>query len=178
MKTLIKNYPLRFIQSLSCRGRGGFKSRHATTAFTLIEIMLVMVILSILAGAITIELRDLHNELALQEEVDIFNAAVKSARQYAIINKVICRLDLDEAQGRYYLTQAGSIDELFKPVSLEIGQVRIQAEGIVITHIIRAENALKSRNQIHFFPDGHSETAEVIFQNNSKNTIKVQIDSL
>ena len=127
--------------------------------FTLLELVLVMVLLTILLGAVAPSLRGFLTASRSRDAAAQLVAVMHWARARAAADSRVYRLNIDAAAGAYRLTvQEG--DE-FVPVPNDFGQPFTLPPNsqIALTPIGGEAMATDSNGVIDFHPDGRSGTA-------------------
>ncbi len=134
--------------------------------FTLIELMLVVVILALLAGAMGSMGFGTWKRMSVDKAARDILLSAKYARVIAIEKQVRCKLMIDEANNSYLLTVPGTgsqAEGAQSVISNEYAKPRqfggeVKFEQIQITSQARAD-AAGSESMIVFRPDGTADTA-------------------
>jgi len=150
------------------------QKRARSKGFTLIEIMLVMLILSILAGAMVVNMQDGHAYVALESDAETLSAVIQATAVYARASHNVCRLVVDQEMREYRVESAAFIDQPFRPVG-EIGVLRRLNNGIDFSDVRKLQPGALDHSRIYFFPDGRSEPAEItlLARNGERRLIRI-----
>lgn len=177
-------------------------------AFTLIELLLTLVVLMLLLGSVVMNFTGLQSSSQLDEGVEQFESLVRYARAHAANSGCRVRLTFEEIVGEEELAvPLGNVfvtwepDPLNKPGEfhplqevaplleamlqfVEVDEVRpvgsaiAQRSSSAETSDIPAEEQNYGFEPITFYPDGSSDTAEVIFsarESDAERQMAVQI---
>jgi prepilin-type N-terminal cleavage/methylation domain-containing protein len=173
------------------RRAGDSAPYHARRGFTLIELLLTLVVLMLLLGAMVINFATLQGSSQLDEGVEQFESLVRYARAHAANSGCRVRLTFEEAVGNEHAAvPLGNVfvtwepDPLNKPgefhrlaevqalldTMLQLVEVdEARPVGVGLDGARPSEDAPAPEEQsygfepITFYPDGSSDTAEVIF---------------
>ena len=139
--------------------------------FTIVEILLVVVLIALIAGAGGGIYVGTYKKMTVEKSARDFLLAAKYARIMAIERQSLCRIELDQSNGRFALVveelneQTGDServivqDEYFRPVKFE-GDVKF--EDIKISPIDGAETFRQQELQtIVFLPNGTAQSAVI-----------------
>jgi type II secretion system protein H len=125
-------------------------------AFTLLELVLVMVIICTALAIASPSLRGWSRASKLRDASDQFMATVRYARAQAISTSQVCRLTVDANGGTYQLsTQEG---QNFVELGNDFGRVFGVPEGC---RIEMTELGGKSISTVDFYPTGRTQPAHV-----------------
>ncbi|MFW6059138.1 MAG: prepilin-type N-terminal cleavage/methylation domain-containing protein [Phycisphaeraceae bacterium] len=128
----------------------------ASRAFTLLELILVLVITATLLGIAMVSLQRFHADRRVEDAAAHFMTVAQQARTRAIHEAAVYRLRVDLDAGEYWLTRDG--DRL----ESELGQT-FQWDRHV--HVTWADPARTGGEvELTFHPDGRSQTVAVLFQ--------------
>lgn len=123
------------------------------TAFTLVEIILVVLLLSVVAGLTIPNFRKTFQKVQLQNSADHIVYAMRYAQSRAIINSTLVRFEFDQNDGCYWLVeQSKEEDDHFVKLFNKMGKVFRMPEGI---------NMISSNIPILFYPDGRIEKRDI-----------------
>ncbi len=139
------------------------------TAFTLVELIVVVVLVTVLAGMIAPRLWGAGGAASLQSAARRLTIAGQYARDFAATHRCRCRLVLDTKTGRFqliYQVDPEHKPEEYKPVRGELGRAESLEEplrfGWIRVEPSRpGENNETKDNQITFYPSGQSDAAIV-----------------
>jgi prepilin-type N-terminal cleavage/methylation domain-containing protein len=128
-------------------------------AFTLFELVLVMVILCIAMAVAAPSLRGWSHGARLRDSADQFLAAARFAHTKAIADCKIYRLYVDPRAGTYWVTVQDG--EQFVNVGSDFGRVFEVAEGVRMQ--VTSPEANSNVEFIEFYPSGRSMPAVARF---------------
>jgi len=134
--------------------RIGKSRRPNRAAFTLIELILVILIISILISLSSPLLKKRFSDLELQNTTFNLSGTINYAQEMAIVEKANYRLNFDFDKGRYWITKLGSTDDtdLYKRIGGRYGKVFFIPKGLTLSG---------KDNEITLYPDGRSSRAEI-----------------
>jgi prepilin-type N-terminal cleavage/methylation domain-containing protein len=180
---------------------------HTRRGFTLIELLLTLVVLMLLLGAMVINFATLQGSSQLDEGVEQFESLVRYARAHAANSGCRVRLAFEEAVGdEQAAVPLGNVFVMWEPDPLnKPGEfhslAEVQALLDTMLQLVEVDEVRPVRNglpelappndplgvaeeqsygfePITFYPDGSSDTAEVIFsarESEEERHIAVQI---
>jgi prepilin-type N-terminal cleavage/methylation domain-containing protein len=134
-------------------------ARFQHRAFTLFELVLVMVILCIAMAVAAPSLRGWSHGARLRDSADQFLAAARFAHTKAIADCKIYRLYVDPRAGTYWVTVQDG--EQFVNVGSDFGRVFEVAEGVRMQ--VTSPEANSNVEFIEFYPSGRSMPAVARF---------------
>ena len=149
------------------------RSCHALRAFTLMELVLVLVVISVVLALAAPRLRGFFQSRQTSDAAVSMLAMTKWAHTQAMSSGCVCRLNIDPAQGRYWLTmqQAGQFvapkDEMGLHMSLPEGatvDLRNDAPGADLTYV-------------QFYPSGRCDVATITLRGRQGETYLVSTQS-
>ena len=133
------------------------RTRHPRSAFTLLELILVMVIICTALAMAAPSLRGWSRGSQLRDTGDQFLTLARWARASATADAKIYRLNVDAAAGKYWVTvQQG--DQSFASVQSTFGRVYTMPEGL---RIELTDLQGKPVDSVDFFPSGRTATGRV-----------------
>jgi prepilin-type N-terminal cleavage/methylation domain-containing protein len=147
-------------------------------AFTLIEIMLVMVILAIMATMVMVNMRDGYLEVALEQDALLLSNVVQSGQRFALTKRCICRLMFAPEKGEYYLTHSSAVDSPFKPIESDLGDIQRLSQGIALVEVRKMKLGATNNRRIDFSPEGMAEAARIVLRSSSGEERIITIDAL
>ena len=141
-------------------------TRSHPRAFTLFELVLVMVILCIAMAVAAPSLRGWSHGARLRDSADQFLAAARFAHTKAIADCKTYRLYIDSRAGTYWVTVQDGLQ--FVNVGSDFGRVFEVAEGVTMQVTTGAANpaganAGTNAEYIEFYPSGRSMPAVARF---------------
>ncbi len=146
------------------------KIRHS--AFTLLELVLVLLIVTIALASVAPSLRGWSRGSKLREAGDQFLAVTRYARTQAASESKVYRLNIDPQSGSYVLTvQAGP---QFVPLGNEFGRVFSLPSGYTIAALDEQSQPLPA---IDFFPNGRTYAAQVRIAADANDFVDIQCPS-
>lgn len=158
--------------------RSGITQLHGRKAgFTLVEIMLVMIILTVLTGTVIVNLHAGYQDLALDSDTVLLADTLHAAQLYAQNSRRICRLKIDPLSGEYFLAQAAAADQPFHPVE-NLGEIHTLDRSIHFHDIRKTAMGATDHEQINFYPDGVADAAVIILASNSGEERTIEIQAL
>jgi prepilin-type N-terminal cleavage/methylation domain-containing protein len=154
----------------------GRNNRTVSSAFTLLELIVVMTLVSVV---LAICAPDLRGFFASQEAADSANVALslaKWAHSQAISRGQPCRLNVDGDAGTFWLTQQEG--GAFVPLGFEMGRTFSVPAGSKIelkSAIPRAKSSAPPF--IQFYPSGRSDVASIEITGPAGDVHRVACDS-
>ncbi|MFH1380575.1 MAG: hypothetical protein ABIH57_00185 [Candidatus Omnitrophota bacterium] len=138
------------------------KPKLSQAAFTLIELVLVILFIAILAALSTPLFRNTFTDLELKNTTFNLSKTINYAQEMAIIDRTIYRLNFDFENGRYWVTKLGVAEgkNVFEKLGNKYGRDFVFPRGITFT---------SDEDKINFYPDGRSDTAEIKIGNTKGN---------
>lgn len=143
------------------------KSRARSSAFTLLELVLVLVIIGTALGMAAPSLRGWSRGSRLRDTADQFLALTRLARSQAVASCQVHRLCLSSSGQYQLLVQHG---EEFVPIASSFGDVFMLPEGYRIQLRVLTEG---SENCIDFYPTGRTQPAHVLIISDQEETIEL-----
>jgi type II secretory pathway pseudopilin PulG len=132
------------------------RSRRNSDAFTLLELVFVLVIVSATLALAAPSLRGWSRGSKLRDCADEFLALARYARAQAIVNGVVYRLNVDSNSGRYWVTaQQG---EQYVELGTEWGKPFAVPERCAISMSDEQGGAIEA---VEFWPSGRTQVARV-----------------
>jgi len=130
--------------------------RHLPGAFTLIELILVLVILSTALAIAAPSLRGWARGSKLRDAADQFQAVTRWARAQAIAESQTYRLNV--VDGRYWLTAQEGLE--FVPVMSDFGAQFVMPDGASITMTQRDQS--QPLEFVTFYPTGRTTSPAIV----------------
>ena len=128
--------------------------RRKDRAFTLLELVFVLIILSATLAVTAPSLRGWSKGSKLRDAADEFVAVTRHARAQAVSNGTLYRLQVDALGAHYQLmAQQG---QQFVPLGTEWGRVFILPEGHAMTLTSAGGGAMEA---LEFYPSGRTQPA-------------------
>ncbi|MBN1554206.1 MAG: prepilin-type N-terminal cleavage/methylation domain-containing protein [Phycisphaerae bacterium] len=138
-------------------------------AFTLIELIVVIVLVAVLAGMVAPRLRGAGRGASLRAAAWRVFVAAQYAHDFAATRRRVCRLELDPDTGRFQLIAQADPEhrpDEYKPLEGGPGRAE-QLEAPLRFALVRAEssqpgeNGETNGNRVTFYPSGRSDAAIV-----------------
>jgi prepilin-type N-terminal cleavage/methylation domain-containing protein len=142
-------------------------------AFTLIELILVMVVVSVVVSLASPRLRGFFVSRQTADAASMVLSLTKWARSEAISQGRPVRLNIDSAGGECWLTVQET--GLFVAPKSEIGRRFAAPEGAAISIVPDASGEIPA--YVEFRPSGRSDTATIEIRGASGQTFQVVSDS-
>ena len=123
--------------------------------FTLVEIMVVLVIISVLAGMIVPHMSGRTTAAKLRASARRLLVAARYARDFAATRRRKCRLVIDTKEQQYVLTCQQDPEhepDLFAPLKTALGRAERLADGLTFSRV-RIEPRHQPDTQQSKFPD-------------------------
>ncbi|MBU2540436.1 MAG: prepilin-type N-terminal cleavage/methylation domain-containing protein [Candidatus Omnitrophica bacterium] len=126
-------------------------------AFTLIELLLVVAVLSVMVGISLPAFKKTYNRLNLENIALNILSTARYARAKAIVESRIYRLNFDIEDKSYSLsTESDDKIEGFQPISGRFGKIAQITDDI---------NIKTSADHVNFYPSGDSDEIIVVLKN-------------
>ena len=131
-----------------------FKSRQSNSAFTLIELLLVITIILVLVGLSTPIFKRTFSDLITKSTTYDISKLIDYGWEKAIFQRNVLKMTFDFTHGKYQLLEMENPlqPSVFKAVKGRVGRVFIMPHGLSLTG---------SKAEIFFYPDGHCDAAQV-----------------
>lgn len=137
-------------------------------AFTLIEMILVLVVLAIALAVTVPSLSGWGARGKLRNAAQEFLAATQFARSQAAATAKTHRIEIDAATGRYAVSALGEDGTTWSPAFGEFGSPTVPSRGITLA-VSGGENA----GAILFYPNGRATPATVSVRDAAGDTIDI-----
>ena len=134
------------------------------SAFTLIEMILVLLLIAVVAGIVTPNLRNFSAGAKLRDSADQFLALTRLARVQAITTGQVHRVTLDTAGNRCVV--AAEQGQELKEISAGMDGSFIIPDGVQIQ---MNDPQRTPKNYVQFFPNGRTQAAKVRFSMTNSN---------
>jgi type II secretory pathway pseudopilin PulG len=155
-----------------CARQLAMRHRKSAVAFTLLELVLVMLVVSLMLALAAPALSGWSRGARLRDTSDQFRAAAHFARSQAISTAVTHRIEIDPAAGGYLITRLDG--EQFVPVSGEFGRLVRPPLGVGI-ELTRDDGS--PAGLIEFTPTGRITPARVRVTADTGETIHLAASS-
>lgn len=152
--------------------------KRRSKAFTLLEIMLVLIIIGVMAGAVTVSFSGHYQDLLLENAAKNLEEMARFARQHARNQHVYCRLNIDRVYGSFNLTESKHPDREFAPIDDTMLGAQQLDNGVRIAEIVFMDEGKTFNNHIEFRPNGEADSTEILLRNARDDVRKVFIYSL
>jgi type II secretion system protein H len=140
------------------------------SAFTLLELVLVMVIIAIVLAAVAPKLRGWSRGRELRDAADAFVDMTRYARAQSAADGTTYRLTIDSTAGTYQLTKLDGAQ--FVAVPFDFGQPKKVPDGYRI-ELAAQQGAATTSNTIDFYPSGRAQVAQVRISAPSGETMQI-----
>lgn len=147
-------------------GAGVSRREARAGAFTLLELILVLTLVSIILSVVTASLRGFHAERTVDDAAAHFLALAKQGRTRAVDSASLLQLHVDPEDGAYWVatTAVGEADEADAEIRAEWGRVFRLPAGVSMR---RADTPdLTGPHAIDFAPDGSVQPFSFVFTGN------------
>ena len=149
--------------------------------FTLIEILVVVVIISVLATMTIPQMYAGNSASKLRSSARQLLVAAQYARDFAATRRAKCRLTIDPQQQQYTLTFQQAPGK-FVPINTSLGKVQRLSKGLRFRRVWiqprptlgQTEQTTKKRDYLTFDPDGQTDAAALEITN-GKQTFSIVI---
>ena len=134
--------------------------KKSLTGFTLIELVLVILLVSVIAALSTPLFRRTFSDLELKGASFTMAKLINYARQTAIIEKANYKLNLDFAEGKFWITKRDSAagEAEYKGIGSRYGKVFSLPGGV---RFADADGNFNEKSEIVFYPDGRSAGGDI-----------------
>ena len=143
-------------------------------AFTLVELVLVMVIAAITVGVAAPSLSYFVRSRDLSNTATRFIAATRFARAQAIAHATVYRVNISVHENRWWLTKADETGVDFVPADLSGQNDHVLSEKLAIDCSLPADDAI---HIIEFLPGGQTDAATVTLTSPNGGSIQIAADS-
>lgn len=143
---------------------------HRLFGFTLIEIMLVMLILSLLTGIAVTRMKAAFDETALNTDADRLEQLIQLARKRARLENMIYRINLDQNNKSYTIEYAAAIEGPYKHPS-DIDYEYTLSAGVEFDEIRETRLNQRQHEFIIAYPDGQYDPLKITLINSAGDTI-------
>ncbi|MEN6626644.1 MAG: type II secretion system protein [Candidatus Sumerlaeia bacterium] len=156
---------------IAMRGRFS-RFPRCVAAFTLIEIMLVMLILSLLTGIAMTRMKASFDETALQTDAQRLERLIQLARKRARLENVIYRIDIDRDNASYRIEYGNSTDGPFKHPS-DIDYEYTLSAGVSFDEVRATKKNQTQHESIIAYPDGQYDPLKITFANSAGDYVEI-----
>ena len=147
--------------------------KYATSSgFTLIELILVMLVISIVVAMAAPSLRGWSHGMNVRNSAEEFVALTRLARSQAISDATTYRLNVDVTAGQYWLTQQSGND--FVEIASDIGRKYSVPSG---GHIEMTNAQSSGSTYFDFSPTGRADPGNVTISDDQKNSVQIYCNS-
>ncbi len=146
--------------------------RYRHYGFTLIEIMLVMLILSLLTGIAMTRMKTAFDDTALRTDADRLEQLIQLARKRARLENRVYRMNLDRNNNSYTIEYAAAIEGPYKhPSDIDY---EYTLSGCVIFDDVREVKKYQNQHEsIIAYPDGQYDPLKISLINTTGDVIEV-----
>lgn len=131
--------------------------RSSQSSFTLLELVLVLMIISLSLALVAPSLRGWSAGSRLRDAGDQFLAVARWARAQAVAESQVYRLNVDSSSGRYWLTVQNGME--FVSTGTSLGQMYALPTGLNIA--MNEPLSGQPLSVVDFFPTGRTQPAHV-----------------
>ncbi len=134
-------------------GKKGHRNNYHN-AFTLIELVLITLIISILIGLSTPLFRRSFSDLTLKDSSYTISKLINYGQEKAILERKNFKMNFDFQSGKYWLLEWDDLLDppTYKRIAGKLGRVFTLPRGISFRG---------SKNEVVFYPDGHSDEGNI-----------------
>lgn len=154
------------------------KVRRRSRAFTLVELILVMVVIFTLATVVVPRFSDFFPSLQVRKSTELLMAWARKARTDAALTGTRQRLYLDASKRKFWIEhEPRPIKEPGKFVALAgAWKEELLPEGVDIESIEKAETDSSSARYVEFRPDGSAGDAIIVLSNanGDRQTLRIE----
>jgi len=150
-------------------------NHYKISGFTLIEVMVVIVIISVILSFATLSIGDGGQARKLEQEAQRFVSLLKLASQEAIMQAKEMGVSFDADSYSFYALQEQQwlalTDDIFRPRFLPQGmqtEIRLEGEPIIL-------NKTKNTPQLLLLSSGEFTPFEIIFTAESDDTLRYRL---
>ena len=137
-------------------------------SYTLVELLLVVIILSIIAGIAIPSFRKTYLNLELDNSANNLALLMRYAQAHSVLERRIYRLNFDLREKRCWLTkQLEGAPNTFEAVSSRLGKSLILPKDIEI----ESESEF-----VNFYPDGKIDGISIYLKNKNNKTVTVSTE--
>jgi len=131
----------------------GMKLRpnKSVAAFTLIELFLVVLLLSVIVSLSTPMFRRTFSELSLKNTAFTISKLANYSQEMAIIDRASYRMNLDYKNGTFWLAKLEPKENTYKKLTNRYGKIFRFPDGAEIS----------GPEKIDFYPDGRCDEVEI-----------------
>lgn len=148
--------------------------KPALAAFTLIELLIVIVILGVIAGVTLPNFRNTFDDLSLHAFVKQLYYLENYLRESAITKGTVHCLIINSDRGPLeFSASSQAATGAWEKVKGRFGRVYKMPQGIVLVSIEPV-----GKNNIYFYPDGSADFVKIIFENNHKKQILLTLEGV
>ena len=148
-----------------------------TSAFSLVELMVVVVLLVILTALIVPEMRGTFEDAVLRSTSRKLVSAMNLAHSRAITLQQVHRVMLDAGSSRFVVERAARADEQAGYVTIEDAPGGAGDLDKRITIEIHRDGE-ETPNRVSFYPNGTADAAEIILRDREGFRVGLRINSI
>jgi prepilin-type N-terminal cleavage/methylation domain-containing protein len=150
--------------------------KRSQRGFTLIEIMLVVVILSILLGVVMTNMSAGYFGLALDSDTETLTHAIWAGQVWAIEHRRPCELEINEDTNEYRLACDLLTGQEPGLLSGDLGEWVALSRGVRFAGVQKAAPGSGNARSICFFPNGRTEASwiRLVCDSGSERVIQVE----
>ena len=135
--------------------------RRQLHAFTLLELILVMMVILLMASLVAPALQRFSTSRDLDNQAVILTSMAGYARTQAMAQSRTYRLNLDEQDGKFWLSDQDELPSPFEPAKGDEGQPHTLPQGVKVA-LQLLDPAQDQANYVTFNPDGRVDPAIIV----------------
>jgi type II secretion system protein H len=152
------------------------RTKHFRRGFTLLELVLVMVIACVLLAMIAPSFTNWSRGSQLRDAADNFVAITRYARDRAVTDRAICRLNIDPQAGTYALTMQTDNGDNFAPIQSSWGR-HFELDKQMTMQLLGTDGNTPAQQYIDFYPTGRVTPMQLRITDARRETITIECPS-
>lgn len=141
-------------------------ARSEQRAFTLLELLVVIAVISVTLGLLIPSFHKTFSDIQLNACVQDMVSFIRYARERAIVENTVFRLNLDMGEGSYWLTKKEPDKDSFSRPSEKLGRKH------TVSGALRIE---ASENTVDFYPDGEIGASQIWLRNQNGKALAISL---
>jgi type II secretion system protein H len=156
---------------------GHKRTRYWTAGFTYVEMLVVLALIGILAGAVVVSLQGRSQTFALKTATKNLSAALRFAREEARLRQRPHRLVFSEDLNAYRVESAESVDTLeFTAVKGRAGAMWQMPRGVRVTGVSKDGQSIELASvAVGFGPDGSGFSGLIELVNDQGEMMRIEV---